>query len=157
MGSRVSLGVRCTVALVLPVALASCGGSSKAQPKSTVLSNTTKASASTSAAATTAVATTAVATTTTAAAAGGIVVPSGFTAESATGPLTKGLAGPRVLALQKKLKALGHDPGNPDGVFGDRTDAAVKAFQTAKSLGVDGVVGPQTQGAIDTACKAANC
>ena len=36
------------------------------------------------------------------------------------------------------------DPGPADGIFGDHTEAAVKAFQTAFALSPDGIVGPKT-------------
>jgi hypothetical protein len=59
-----------------------------------------------------------------------------------TKPLTKS---PAVRKLQKRLAALGFDPGDIDGEFGTQTDAAVRAFQKSRSLTVDGVVGTDTQ------------
>src|SRR4030088_1859319 len=55
--------------------------------------------------------------------------------------LRKGSTDPAVRDLQQALKALGHDPGPIDGVFGDATESAVKAFQQEKEITVDGVVG----------------
>ena len=43
--------------------------------------------------------------------------------------LKKGSSDPAVRDLQAALKALGHDPGPIDGVFGAKTESAVKAFQ----------------------------
>lgn len=86
-----------------------------------------------------------------------VAVPAGYVKESDTGALVYGVAGPRVAALQKRLKALGFDPGPADGAFGDQTDKVVKAFQTSKSLTADGAVGPQTSAAIDAACAKASC
>lgn len=64
-------------------------------------------------------------------------------------PLVKlGSRGDAVKALQTKLNALGYDCGAVDGIFGQKTLAAVKAYQTARGLGVDGVVGNQTWGAL---------
>lgn len=57
--------------------------------------------------------------------------------------LHKGDAGSAVKALQQALK----DNGavlNVDGVFGDDTIKAVKAFQSAHALKVDGIAGPET-------------
>src|SRR5690606_1092700 len=56
----------------------------------------------------------------------------------------RGSTGQAVQRLQKRLARLGHDPGPVDGNFGARTDAAVRSFQKANSLDVDGVVGPDT-------------
>ena len=81
----------------------------------------------------------------------------GFVQESETGALRIGQKGPRVLALQAKLKALGFDPGAIDGLFGSNTQNTVKGFQTAKALEVDGVAGPLTLAAVDAACQAASC
>ena len=62
--------------------------------------------------------------------------------------ITKGSSGDAVKALQTRLNALGYDCGAVDGIFGDKTLAAVKAYQTAMGLGVDGMVGSQTWGAL---------
>jgi putative chitinase len=68
--------------------------------------------------------------------------------------LKLGSSGPDVKALQQKLKDLGFDPNGLDGNFGAGTDKAVRAFQQAKGLGVDGRVGPGTQAALDAAATA---
>ena len=52
--------------------------------------------------------------------------------------------GPVVVRLQNLLLERGFDPGPIDGIFGDKTEAAVKTFQETNSLEVDGVVGPKT-------------
>ncbi|TCO75786.1 transglycosylase-like protein with SLT domain [Plasticicumulans lactativorans] len=55
------------------------------------------------------------------------------------------LRGNDVLELQLALRALGlYQSGQPDGLFGMRSDAAVRAFQTQNGLTVDGVFGPQS-------------
>jgi peptidoglycan hydrolase-like protein with peptidoglycan-binding domain len=52
-----------------------------------------------------------------------------------------------VRSLQYLLNAHGARL-EPDGIFGARTDAAVRAFQQAHGLTVDGIVGPQTWSAV---------
>jgi uncharacterized protein (TIGR02594 family) len=54
----------------------------------------------------------------------------------------------KVGKIQEALRQQGFDPGDVDGVWGRKTIAAVRAFQAAKGLEVDGVVGPQTAGAL---------
>ncbi|MBQ7887621.1 MAG: peptidoglycan-binding protein [Clostridia bacterium] len=49
-----------------------------------------------------------------------------------------------VKRLQKALAALGYDPGSADGKFGERTENAVKLYQTARGLAIDGVAGRAT-------------
>jgi murein L,D-transpeptidase YcbB/YkuD len=56
--------------------------------------------------------------------------------------------GPCVTSLQRRLNVLGFNAGAPDGVFGNKTDAAVRSFQASKRLTVDGIVGPKTWGAL---------
>src|SRR5262249_25136172 len=48
--------------------------------------------------------------------------------------LSLGDSGPRVRALQRALKRVGHDPGAADGAFGARTQAAVTALQRQEGL-----------------------
>ena len=65
--------------------------------------------------------------------------------------LKKGSTNPAVRDLQDALKVLGHDPGPIDGVFGAKTESAVKAFQKAREIPVDGIVGRVTWINIDEA------
>jgi peptidoglycan hydrolase-like protein with peptidoglycan-binding domain len=65
--------------------------------------------------------------------------------------LKKGSTDPAVRDLQEALKALGQDPGPIDGDFGATTETAVKAFQQAKGITVDGIVGKVTWINIDEA------
>jgi uncharacterized protein (TIGR02594 family) len=53
--------------------------------------------------------------------------------------------------LQEQLIALRYPVGRVDRIFGDRTRAAVLAFQADQGLGVDGVVGRETWAALATA------
>lgn len=50
-----------------------------------------------------------------------------------------------ILEIQTALKAAGFDPGALDGKDGPHTQAAVKAYQQAHGLAVDGIAGPRTQ------------
>ena len=62
--------------------------------------------------------------------------------------LKRGSTGPEVTALQQRLLDLGFNPNGVDGIFGPGTESAVKAFQQAKGLTVDGMVGPITRAAL---------
>ena len=59
--------------------------------------------------------------------------------------LRRGSKGDNVLALQTGLFELGYYTGDLDGKFGAGTLKAVKAFQKAESLKVDGLAGTATQ------------
>jgi N-acetylmuramoyl-L-alanine amidase len=54
------------------------------------------------------------------------------------------LAGDDVADLQRRLSDLGFDPDRVDGVFGTRTDRALRDFQRNYGLVPDGVAGPTT-------------
>lgn len=59
-----------------------------------------------------------------------------------------GSRGDAVRDLQERLAAAGFYLQSVDGDFGAGTDAAVRAFQAARSLPVDGVVGARTWAAL---------
>lgn len=58
-----------------------------------------------------------------------------------------------TLEIQQALHAKGFDPGQHDGIMGARTRAAIKAFQAANGLVVDGIVGPVTTEKLFTTFK----
>lgn len=55
--------------------------------------------------------------------------------------LKEGSKGPEVKTLQVLLYSKGFNCGTADGVFGPKTDAALRNFQKARGLKVDGVCG----------------
>ena len=59
-----------------------------------------------------------------------------------------GSKGEEVKKIQERLKALGCYRGPIDGDFGGGTEAAVKAFQKAQKITVDGIVGSETWKAL---------
>lgn len=75
-------------------------------------------------------------------------IPSSQPVALSTSTLRKGASGPAVTELQRALAQAGFDPGSVDGKFGANTERAVRAFQRAQGLEVDGVVGAQTRAAL---------
>jgi uncharacterized protein (TIGR02594 family) len=59
-----------------------------------------------------------------------------------------GSARQNIRLVQQALAQKGFDPGVIDGVWGRRTEAAVRSFQTSQNLQSDGVVGPITWKAL---------
>jgi murein L,D-transpeptidase YcbB/YkuD len=62
--------------------------------------------------------------------------------------LKQGEKGEWVSYLQQMLEGAGYSPGAIDGVFGPRTEDAVRKYQDAYQLTVDGIVGPETWGQL---------
>jgi peptidoglycan hydrolase-like protein with peptidoglycan-binding domain len=54
------------------------------------------------------------------------------------------MSGADVYAVQTALVKKGFNPGGIDGVYGPKTETAVRAFQSVSGLEVDGIVGPKT-------------
>jgi N-acetylmuramoyl-L-alanine amidase len=56
--------------------------------------------------------------------------------------------GDDIRALQRRLNLLGFDTGKEDGIFGDRTDRAIREFQQNVGQPPDGIVGTTTLDAL---------
>jgi hypothetical protein len=66
-------------------------------------------------------------------------------AEPGSRVIRRGSTGAAVVALQEALNREGADPPLvADGIFGVRTEVAVRAFQASHGLAADGIVGPLT-------------
>ena len=70
--------------------------------------------------------------------------------------LHNGSRGESVRSLQQALITLSYLKGTADGVFGNKTEQAVRAFQSARKLTVDGLAGTKTQALLQEAAAAAN-
>ena len=70
--------------------------------------------------------------------------------------LKKGMQGDDVRDLQIMLNATGYECGTADGIFGRKTESAVKAFQADNGLMVDGIAGKETLEAIKAKIEPAN-
>jgi hypothetical protein len=76
---------------------------------------------------------------------------------SGSGSSTQGGAAQTVAdvkTLQHSLSVVGCYSGTVDGVTGPQTTKAIRSFQAASHLAVDGIVGQTTQGALTSAVKA---
>jgi peptidoglycan hydrolase-like protein with peptidoglycan-binding domain len=56
----------------------------------------------------------------------------------------------RVREVQRTLRSRGYHPGPVDGLYGPRTERAVRRFQRAHDLRPDAIVGPRTLHALRT-------
>lgn len=68
--------------------------------------------------------------------------------------LMKGDRGDLVRELQNNLNELGYSCGSADGIFGDTTDKAVRTFQSAYGLTVDGKYGNSSKAKMNEALNA---
>lgn len=74
----------------------------------------------------------------------------GITSSYPGTPLRRGTTGPSVVTIQTELNRISQSyPAIPkipvvDGIFGSRTEAAVRKFQEVFGLAPDGIVGPAT-------------
>ena len=58
--------------------------------------------------------------------------------------IERGDQGPAVTTLQQQLKASGFFNASPTDIYGPVTEDAVRRFQAANNLSVDGIAGPET-------------
>lgn len=117
--------VRTTVLVgVIALALAACGGGAAETTTTSSLAFTDTTGATTSTLATT----------------------TSSTTTTTTGP-TLG-ATDTTFRVQQDLQALGFFDGQIDGIAGEETQAALKAFQTQAGISADGEFGPQTDAAM---------
>lgn len=70
------------------------------------------------------------------------------TPATGTGILRNGSRGDDVQRVQESLKTAGYAPGPLDGIFGPKTELAVRTFQEDNGLRVDGLVGSNTREAL---------
>ena len=62
--------------------------------------------------------------------------------------LRNGSQGAYVRFAQQLLESNLYPVGTIDGIFGNRTQSAVRSFQSANGLAVDGIIGPNTWSAL---------
>lgn len=62
--------------------------------------------------------------------------------------LRRASTGAYVKFLQQLLESNLYPVGTIDGIFGSRTESAVRAFQAGNNLDIDGIVGPNTWNAL---------
>lgn len=75
-------------------------------------------------------------------------VPAARPTPTVSAVLRRGHAGPGVVRLQTLLASAGY-PCQIDGIFGPKTEVAVRAFQASRGLAVDGLAGPRTLAALE--------
>ena len=68
----------------------------------------------------------------------------------------RGSTGSAVEKIQQKLSDWGYYSGDVDGIYGSRTESAVRTFQQKNGLTVDGIVGNETLAALGLPTEAAS-
>lgn len=81
-------------------------------------------------------------------------VPTTTTSSSTTTTSPYGGATLTTSIIQQELRILGYFHGEPDGILGPQTEAALKEFQTDAGITVDGEYGPETYEALADALEA---
>lgn len=71
-----------------------------------------------------------------------------FVQEAQAASYKRGSYGSTVRQIQEKLSSWGYYSGDIDGVYGSRTEAAVKKFQQKNGLTADGIAGSATLSAL---------
>ena len=66
--------------------------------------------------------------------------------------IKSGSRGELVALVQLMLHEKGYSCGSADGIFGTKTESAVRSYQKAKGLSVDGIVGTNTYAKLFTEC-----
>ena len=66
--------------------------------------------------------------------------------------IKRGSRGELVALVQLMLHEKGYSCGSADGIFGTKTESAVRSYQKAKGLLVDGIVGTNTYAKLFTEC-----
>ncbi len=79
-----------------------------------------------------------------------------FSQQAAAVAYKQGSSGSVVTKIQQALKSAGYYTYTVDGIYGSRTTAAVKKYQKAKGLTVDGICGTQTLSALGISVPSAS-
>ena len=66
--------------------------------------------------------------------------------------IKRGSRGELVALVQLMLNEKGYSCGSADGIFGTKTESAVRSYQKAKGLSADGIVGNNTYAKLFTEC-----
>ena len=70
--------------------------------------------------------------------------------------IKSGSKGEVVELVQRMLNEKGYACGSADGIFGAKTESAVKSYQKAKGLSADGIVGDITYAKLFADCLLKN-